>query len=150
MRRLQNLLVWCAGGALLLAMLTDALAMLGRQLHVPLLGAIEIVQVAVLVAASGALLVAAWLGSHARVHLLVDRLPGRARAIVERVHALCGALLYLALLVGSAWMASDLWHGYEHSELLRLPYRPLRVLVVVTLLILVLHALRRAWRGGAR
>lgn len=150
MKRLQNLLVWVAGGALLLAMATDTLAMFGRQLHRPLLGAIEIVQAAVLVAAAGALLVAALQRGHARVHLLLDRLPGSTRAFIERVHATCAFLFYLALLAGSAWLASDLWHGHEHSELLGLPYRPLRILVVITLLVLVWHALRRAWRGEER
>jgi TRAP-type C4-dicarboxylate transport system permease small subunit len=148
--RLQHLLVWVAGGALLLATATDTLAMLGRQLHQPLLGAIEIVQAAVLLASAGALLVVALEKGHARVHLLLNRLPHAPRALVERLHAVCAALFYLALLAGSAWMTVDLWNGHEESELLRLPYRPLRVVVVVTLLLLVVHSLRRIWRGDAR
>jgi hypothetical protein len=55
---LYRALVWLAGGALLVAMATDTMAMLGRHLRLPLLGSIEIVQAAVLVAASGALLLA--------------------------------------------------------------------------------------------
>lgn len=150
MRRLQLLLVWVAGGALLLATATDTLAMLGRQLHLPLLGAIEIVQAAVLIASAGALLVVALEGAHARVHLLLNRLPESPRALVERLHSVFAVLFYLALLTGSAWLTMDLWNGHEESELLRLPYRPLRVVVVVTLLLLVVHALRRIWRGVAR
>jgi TRAP-type C4-dicarboxylate transport system permease small subunit len=149
-RRLQQLLVWFAGGALLLATATDTLAMLGRQLHQPLLGAIEIVQTAVLVASAGALLVVALEGAHARVHLLLNRLRESSRAQIERLHAICAVLFYLALLAGSAWLTIDLWNGHEESELLRLPYRPLRVVVVVTLLLLVVHSLRRIRRGGAR
>lgn len=150
MKRLQRLLVWVAGGALLLATATDTLAMLGRQLHLPLLGAIEIVQAAVLIASAGALLVVALEGAHARVHLLLNRLPEARRMLTERLHAVCAVLFYMALLTGSAWLTMDLWNGHEESELLRLPYRPLRVVVVVTLLLLVVHALRRIWRGGAR
>src|SRR5689334_17333673 len=59
MKRLRDLLVWVAGGALLVAMVIDTSAMLGRQLHLPLLGAIEIVQAAVLFGSAGALLLAA-------------------------------------------------------------------------------------------
>jgi TRAP-type C4-dicarboxylate transport system permease small subunit len=146
MKLLRTLLIWTAGGALLLATATDTLAMLGRQLHVPLLGAIELVQAAVLVAACGALLVAALEQSHARVHLLLDRLPETVREVLERMHALSTAVLYAALLAGSAWIAIDLWQGHEESELLRIPYRPLRVIVIVTLAVLLLLALRRVLR----
>jgi TRAP-type C4-dicarboxylate transport system permease small subunit len=150
MKRLRHLLVWIAGGALLLATATDTLAMLGRQVHLPLLGAIEVVQVAVLVASAGALLVAALEHSHARVHLLLNRLSPASRSRLMRLHAACAAVLYAALLAGSIWLTRDLWGGHEHSELLHLPYRPLRVVVVLTLLLLFIHALRRSWRGDPR
>jgi TRAP-type C4-dicarboxylate transport system permease small subunit len=141
--RARALLVWIAGGALLVAMLTDTVAMLGRQVQVPLLGAIEIVQTAVLFAASGALLIAALDHAHARVRLVLDRLPTPWQRALGKVHALGAALLYLALLAGTAWIASDLWNGHEESELLRIPYRPLRVTAVLTLGALVVHSLLR-------
>jgi hypothetical protein len=49
------------------------------------------------------------------------------------------------LLVGSGWIAADLWNGHEESELLRIPYRPLRVAVAVTLVVLLVQALQRVW-----
>jgi TRAP-type transport system small permease protein len=150
MKLLRTLLIWIAGLALLLAMAIDTLAMIGRQVHVPLLGAIELVQAAVLVAGCGALLIAALEHSHARVHLLLDRMPGPVRHFLERMHALSTAVLYAALLVGSAWLAVDLWHGHEESELLRIAYRPLRVIVVLTLLLLLLHSLGRVLRRTTR
>jgi TRAP-type C4-dicarboxylate transport system permease small subunit len=143
-------LIWLAGGALLVAMLVDTLAMVGRQIELPLIGSIELVQAAVLIAGSGALIVATLDATHARVNLLLDRLHARTRHGFERVHALSAALLFTALLAGSVWIGFDLWNGHEESELLRLPYRPLRVVVVVTLLLLVVHSLRRIWRGAAR
>lgn len=150
MKMLRTLLIWIPGLALLLAMATDTLAMVGRQVHVPLLGAIELVQAAVLVAGCGALLIAALEHSHARVHLLLDRMPGPARHFLERLHALSTAVLYAALLVGSAWLAVDLWQGHEESELLRIPYRPLRVIVVVTLMVLLMHSLRHLFQRTRR
>jgi TRAP-type C4-dicarboxylate transport system permease small subunit len=143
MKRLRDLLVWMAGGALLVAMVVDTSAMLGRRLHLPLLGAIEIVQAAVLFGSAGALLLAALEHSHARVHLLLNRLPGSWQPWLTRLHAACALALYLGLLAGSAWLASDLWNGHEHSELLHLPYRPLRLAVVFTLLMLSGHAALR-------
>lgn len=146
-KRLRDALVWIAGGALLLAMVVDTAAMLGRQLHWPLLGAIEIVQAAVLFGSAGALLLAALEHSHARVHVLLNRLPESWRSRLALLHAACALILYLGLLSGSAWLAFDLWNGHEHSELLHLPYRPLRAAVVLTLLVLLGHA---AWRLNKR
>jgi TRAP-type C4-dicarboxylate transport system permease small subunit len=141
MKRIRTLVVWLAGGALLLAMVVDAIAMLGRQVNWPLLGAIEIVQAAVLVAAAGALFCAAMDGVHARVRLLVDRLSARGRDWSGRLNALAATLFYAALLAGSGWIAADLWTGHEESELLRIAYRPLRVIVLITLLALLVHGI---------
>jgi TRAP-type C4-dicarboxylate transport system permease small subunit len=140
-------LVWVAGGALLVAMATDTIAMLGRHLRVPLLGSIEIVQAAVLVASSGALLLATALDAHARVHLLQRRLAPRVRVAFERFSLVAAIALVLALLAGSLWITVDLWHGHEESELLRIPWRPLRVIVLLLLAGLLGILLRRL---GAR
>ena len=124
---LHRVLVLIGGTALLLAMGVDAIAVVGRHIGVPLLGSIEIVQAAVLVSGATALLIATLARVHARVHLLVDRVSERPRAALERCGVACAALLYAALLVGSVWIARDLWHAQEESELLRVPYAPLRI-----------------------
>jgi TRAP-type C4-dicarboxylate transport system permease small subunit len=136
-------LIWLAGGALLVAMLVDTLAMVGRQIQLPLIGSIELVQAAVVLAASGALIIATLDAAHARVNLLLDNLAKGPRRILDRLHALAAAVLFAALLAGSAWIAIDLWNGQEESELLRIPYRPLRIAVVLALLVLVLLSLGR-------
>lgn len=147
MKSARSVLVWVGGGALLVAMLVDALAMLGRQFDRPLLGAIEIVQAVVLVGAAGSLLVAALEGAHARVHLLLQRLPPAPRHWFGRMHALAAVLLWAALLAGSLWITLDLWHGHEHSELVGIPYRPLRVILLLVLVVLLAHSLRHVLRG---
>jgi TRAP-type transport system small permease protein len=123
-------LVLVGGGALLAAMAIDGIAVIGRHVGWPLLGSIEIIQAAVLVAGCAALLVATIAGVHARVHLIVDRLPAGLRNLFERGGVLAGALLFVALAVASAWIAADLWQGHEESEWLQVPYRPLRVLAI--------------------
>lgn len=128
---LHRALVIGGGGALLLAMGVDALAVVGRHVGLPLLGSIELVQVAVLVAGAAGLLVATRAGVHASVHLLVDRLPARVRSSLRLLGLLLGALLFAALCAASVWIAADLWHGHEESEWLHLPWRPLRVLTVL-------------------
>ena len=90
--------------------------------------------------------VAALEHSHARVHLLLNRLPDHWRNGLAWFHAACAVVLYAGLLGGSAWLAADLWNGHEHSELVHIPYRPLRIAVVLTLLVLLGHAASRFGR----
>ena len=150
LKRLRGLLVWIAGGALLAAVAVDTLAMIGRQIAIPLIGSIEIVQAVVLFAASGGLIIATLDGAHARVNLVLERLSPLWRERVQRLHALAGVLLFAALLAGSAWIAADLWNGHEESELLRIPYRPLRMALAVSLAVLLLMSLLRLVRRRAR
>jgi TRAP-type C4-dicarboxylate transport system permease small subunit len=138
----RNLLVWVGGGALLAAVVVDALAMVGRQISVPLIGSIEIVEAVVLVAACGGLIIATLEGAHARVNILLERLPPDWRAWFRRMHAVAAVLFFAALLAGSAWIAADLWGGHEESELLRIPYWPLRAIVVLALAGLLWLAVR--------
>lgn len=127
---LRGALVAIGGAALLIAMGVDAFAVVGRHTGIPLLGSIEIVQAAVLVSGATAMLIATLAGAHARVHLLVARASPGLRNALERIGIACGALLFLALLAASLWIAADLWRVHEESELLHLPYRPLRIFTV--------------------
>lgn len=146
-KRLRDLLVWIAGGALLVAVAVDSLAMIGRQIRFPLLGSIEIVEAVVLFAAGGGLIIATLDGAHARVNLLLERLPEVSRERIMKLHALAAALLFAALLAGTVWIAADLWDGHEESELLGIPYRPLRIAAALTLAVLLLLSLVRLVRG---
>jgi TRAP-type C4-dicarboxylate transport system permease small subunit len=146
----RSWLIVIGGAALFLAVAVDVLAMLGRQARLPLIGSIEIVEAAVLFAAAAGLVVATLDGVHARVSLLLERLPAAWRARVERLHALAAALLHAALFAGTVWIAADLWAGHEESELLRIPYRPLRLAAAAALAVLCVLSLRHLWRKGAR
>jgi TRAP-type C4-dicarboxylate transport system permease small subunit len=148
--QLYRVLVAIGGAALLVAMGVDALAVVGRHAGLPLLGSIEIVQAAVLVSGATALLVATLAGAHARVHLLLNRAAPGARATLERIGAACGAALFLALLAASLWIAVDLWSGQEESELLRLPYRPLRLFTIAAAAAIAVTFLAEALRGRRR
>lgn len=142
-RWLRVLLIWLAGGALLAAVAIDTLAMIGRQIALPLIGSIELVEAAILIASAGALIVATLDGAHARVNLLRERLPPGWRVAVEKVHALAALLLFAALFSGTVWIAADVWGGHEESELLRIPYAPLRIVAALSLGCLLLLAIRR-------
>lgn len=146
----QRWLVVVGGLALFLAMATDAAAVIGRHVGLPLRGSIELVQGFVLVSGSLAMVLATVAGEHARVHLLVDRVPDRMKALLRRVGLLCGALFFAALLTASFLIARDVWAGYEESELLHVPYRPLRVLAVLAMAGVVLLFLKQAFTERER
>jgi TRAP-type transport system small permease protein len=143
----EHWLFYLGAAALLFAVAVDAIAVIGRHIGKPLLGSIELMQAAILIAASNAIVSATMVDKHAVVHLLIDRLSPRARQLMDRVHAALCALFFAALAVGSIWIALDLRGGNEESELLRLPYAPLRTISIIAVSAVALIYL---WRIGAR
>lgn len=146
---MKRWLTWLGGGALLAAATVDTLFVLGRHLGLPVHGAIELVEAAVLVAGSVALVMASLAGNHARVHVLLDRLPEAHRPIAHRAGDLFTALFFAGLLAGSAWIAGDLWSAQERTELVGIPWRWLRLLLNLCLVSALAITLRRAMRKGA-
>jgi TRAP-type C4-dicarboxylate transport system permease small subunit len=138
-----SVLIWIAGGALLVAVAVDVLAMLGRQIRLPLIGSIEIVEAAVLFAAAGALIVTTLDGAHARVNLLLDRVSAGWRDRLLKLHAIAAVVLFAALLAGTLWIAADGFGGHEVCELLRIPYLPLRLATGVCFAVRLLLSLQR-------
>lgn len=145
-----RILVIVGGTALVLAMAIDVLAVLGRHTGIPLLGSIELVQMLVAIASSMAVIVATLHGRHAVVRVILARLQGSAATLLKRFDAVAMALFVFALAAGSAWIMIEMWGAHEESELWRLPYRPLRLLVVLSLLATTALVLRKAWQGAAR
>jgi TRAP-type C4-dicarboxylate transport system permease small subunit len=126
------------GSALLFAMGADAVAVLGRHLGIPLLGSIEMVQAAMLVASSMAVIAATLAEKHAVVHLLVGRLRPATQSKLARLHSFLCFVFFAALTYGSVWIALDLRGGHEESELLRIPYAPLRIICILAMLAVAL------------
>ncbi|OYW51363.1 MAG: hypothetical protein B7Y36_09860 [Novosphingobium sp. 28-62-57] len=146
MKSLRTAMTLTGGIALLAATGIDTISVIGRHVGMPFRGSIELVQVAVLVAGTLALLVATVDRSHAKVHLLVDRMSEPARAMLDRVSALLGALFFAALLAGAAWLMADLWSGHEESEVVGVPWRWMRLFANVVFLAIVLALLGQAIR----
>ena len=130
---------------LLAATATDALAVLGRHAGFALLGSIEIVQVTVVLIAASAMVAATLERAHAAVHIVTGKLPPAAAAASRRVAALLGALLFVLIASGSAWVLLDLWMGVERTELLGLPLRWFRLLWVAAALLVAGLFLRQAF-----
>lgn len=140
-------LFYVGAGGLLTVMIIETIAVIGRHAGVPLLGALEIIQAAILLAACAAMVIATVANAHATVHLLVDRLPAPVKRVVVRLGALLSALFFAALTAGSIWLMTDFWRGHEVSELLGIPFRPLRIVASLCAFVIAVVFAYRALRS---
>ena len=139
-------LFYVGSGGLLCMMLVEAAAVIGRHVGIPVTGALEIVQAAIVPAACAGMLIATSRHAHAAVHMLTGRLPRGPRRWMERLGALLASLFCAALCGGAAWLAVEYWSSFEQSEVLHIPFRPLRVLVALTAAALAVAFLHGAFR----
>lgn len=141
--RIPRLLVILAGVPLLAAMAIEFAAVVGRNAGWNLVGSIELVQALILLSSSGAMLAATASRAHAKVSVFSRRYRGATGRAMRILLALGGAAFFFALAVGSGWIAADMWGAHERSELLGVPYFPLRAVVTLaTLAIGCMYALR--------
>jgi TRAP-type C4-dicarboxylate transport system permease small subunit len=113
-------------------MLIEAIAVVGRHARVPLLGALEMAQAAIVPAACASMVIATLAGAHATVHLVTERLPQRLRAAAARASCMLAAVFFASLCVAACWLAAEFWNSFEETDVLHIPFRPLRVLVALT------------------
>ena len=130
--------------ALLTVMIVETVAVIGRHLHQPLVGALEIVQAAIVPTACAAMAITTICQGHALVHLLVDRLPLHVRRRMLRIGCLMSGIFFAALCAGEIWLTHDFWNSFEETDVLRIPLRPLRILVTVSAGVLAVIFFHRA------
>lgn len=135
------------GIALMAAMVIDVISVTGRNTGWPLIGSIELVQAAVVISAATGMVVATLERSHAIVHVLVNRLGPGPKRLVLRFSGLASALFFAALAIGAAWSFGAHWGGHEESELLGIPYAPLRLALVSACAIVSAIFAWHAWQG---
>lgn len=133
MTRARTAVIWIGGIALLAATAIDTLAVVGRHVGLPLTGSLELMQAVILVSSALGLVVATAEGTHVRVRILIERLAPRARLWGDRFSDLLTLLFFVAMLIGSSWLAADLWDGHEQSELLGVPWQLLRMVANLAL-----------------
>jgi TRAP-type C4-dicarboxylate transport system permease small subunit len=146
--RQRGALFYVGAVGLLTMMLIEGVAVIGRHVGAPLMGALEIVQVAIVPAACASMLIATLNGAHAAVHMLTERMPAAAQRWAVRFGSVLAGLCFAALCAGSAWLCVENWNSFEQTEVLHLPFRPLRVLVTLAAAALALVFFRRALGPG--
>ena len=149
--RVPTWLVVLGGVPLLAAMFTEFFAVVARNTGWNIIGSIEFVQALILLSSCCAIVMATLSRSHAKVTLLSRRITGRSGSVLRVLTALGGAVFFLALALGSAWIAIDMWGAAEQSELLGLPWFPLRcVATLATFIVAAIYARRILTELGGR
>ena len=136
---------YIGSAGLLLATAADSIAVLGRHTGFALIGSIEIVQAAIVFIAASSMVSVTLSRGHAAVHILTDRLTPSRRAVLARIANLLGTLALLLLAAGSLILLADLWNGHERSELLHIPLRWFRLLMIAALMFVALLFARHAF-----
>ena len=147
-QRPRGALFYIGAAGLLAMMLIEGVAVIGRHIGVPLMGALEIVQVAIVPAACASMLIATLHGAHAAVNMLTERMPAAAQVWTSRLGSVLAGLCFAALCAGSAWLAVEYWNSFEQTEVLHISFRPLRVVVTIAAAALALVFFHRALRAG--
>lgn len=142
----RGLLFYIGATGLLTMMVVETAAVIGRRIGMPITGALEIAQVAIVPAACAAMLIATLQGAHAAVHMLTDRMPESAQRWVFGFGSVLAGLCFAALAGGSTWLALEYWNSFEESEVLDIPFRPLRALVALAAAALSLVFFHRTMR----
>jgi len=127
---------------------SEFVSVIGRNSGFIILGSIELVQAAILLSSASAIVMATLGRSHAKVRILLNRSSGKTAQLLKAFNALCGMLFFLALTIGGLWIALDMWGAQEQSELLGVPYLPLRCFAAVCTLATAGLYLRRMFDGG--
>ena len=144
--RKRGPLFFVGAAGLLAMMLVETAAVIGRHAGMPVMGALEIVQFAIVPAACAAMLIATLQGAHAAVHMVTERMPAAAQRGARRLGELLAGAMFATLCAGSAWLALEYWNAFEQTEVLHLSMRPLRLLVTLAAAALALVFFHRAIR----
>jgi TRAP-type C4-dicarboxylate transport system permease small subunit len=147
LNKTQRFLVFIGSTGLLLAMATDALAVLGRHVGFALIGSIEMFQVCLVVALASSILMVSLRNRHATVDLLVGRASGRTKAMLAQIGRAALAITFGLIAAGSIWVAVDLWPTTEMTELLSIRIAPFRLIWIATCTIAAVHFAQAFVRG---
>jgi len=124
-RQLSSWFEWIGLAALLVMMLITCIDVIGSKLFLrPVLGAIDIVKLAQLVAISFAVASALILGRHVQVEFFVILLPKRVQAVIDSIIHLLGLSLFILIIWRLCVHGYSLQTGEEVSATALIPLYP--------------------------
>lgn len=145
-RQQRGPLFYIGAAGLLSAMAVEVVSVAGRHLSTPVHGALEFIQTAILLTASVSMLSATLAETHATVHLVTSRAAPALKRLLARFAAVLSAVFFIGLAVAGAWLMLEHWNLHEESELLHIPFRPLRMLSFLAVVAIAGVFIRRSAR----
>lgn len=146
----QIALRWLGAVGLLIAMASDAVAVLGRHAGFSAPGSIEIFQMSLVVALSCAVLLTSFARRHAVVDVVIVRASPRWLGRLHRLSDGALAITFALISAGSALALWDLWHTGEMTDVLAVPVRPFRLVWSAATVLATVHFAIRFVRGSRR
>ncbi|MGD9614022.1 MAG: TRAP transporter small permease subunit [Alphaproteobacteria bacterium] len=144
--RIENFLNDISGVAIFALMFVTMAEVLGRRLfNAPIPGAIDYIEVSMVLFAFMGAAYCQRLGGHVRMDLLVSNLKGRVQWAVEALGVLIAAV-YIGIIVIAS--AKDAWRSYEFGDEtidINLPIWPSKMVVPLALTFLELRLLVQLW-----
>ena len=124
-RRISGWFEWIALGGLLLMMVITCVDVVGAKVfRTPLLGSIDMVQLAQTVAIAFGASMALILGRHIRVEFFVKLLPQRLAAVINSIIMFLGLGLFMLLLWRMSLFGHALQTSGDYSATIHIPYYP--------------------------
>ena len=123
--RLSGWFEWVGVAGLLLVMLVTNIDVIGAKLVLwPLRGTIDMVMLFQLVAIAFACAFTLIIGRHVRVEFFVNRLPGRAQAIINSIISLIGLGLFILIIWRLCVLSYSFQTGGETTATAHIPVYP--------------------------
>ena len=123
--RISDWFEWIGLVALLLMMVITCVDVVGAKVfHWRLFGAIDTVMLSQIVAIAFPASMALILGRHIQVHFLIDRLPRRARAVVDSIVLFLGLGLFSLIIWQLCMLGYTFQTSGEYSQSAYIPYFP--------------------------
>ncbi len=141
-RRLTDVTRWLALATMAFTMFFITVAVVGRAIHFPVLGDVEVVQLAMVVLIMFGLAYSQAENAHVSIGLLVDRFPPRVQTLMD---VLGYALTFVVCMV-ITWVY---WHVAlryttgiaQYTDLLEIPLAPFKYIIVIGFFLWGLEAL---------
>lgn len=139
---LSNVTRWVGMATLFFMMVFIFVAVIGRSIHHPLLGDVEIVEFSMLVLIMFSLAYTQLKDGHIKIGIIVDRLPARIQTVIDMVGLAITTIV--CSIIGLVFVNSTIEQftgSYIKSTLLNIPEVPFKIIIAIGFFLWGLEAL---------
>ncbi len=139
---LTNIGKWIAIGTMTLMMIFITFAVISRNLHYPIIGDVELVQLGMVVLIMFGIAYSERQNAHISIGLLVDRMPIKIQQIIDVIAYLftfivCMVIGWVSFNAGLKGMSGNI----KSTDLLNIPHYPFKIIIALGFILWGLEAL---------